>query len=110
MPQESKPSIALLVSQHPAINHSVILREIHELRKSLDLRTVSIRPADRPLDQLSEEERNEAAITYYIKPQGIRGALAALTTAVFSLPVALLSGWFYALKLSGLHPNKAFRN
>jgi colanic acid/amylovoran biosynthesis glycosyltransferase len=110
MAQESTPSIALLVSQHPAINHSVILREIRELRKSLDLRTASIRSPDRPLDQLSEEERNEASITYYIKPQGIGGALAALTGALFSLPVSLFSGWFYALKLSGPNPKKAFRN
>ncbi len=110
MAQESTPSIALLVSQHPAINHSVILREIHELRKSLDLRTASIRSPDRPLDQLSEEERNEASITYYIKPQGIGGALAALTGALFSLPVSLFSGWFYALKLSGPNPKKALRN
>jgi glycosyltransferase involved in cell wall biosynthesis len=110
MAQESTPSIALLVSQHPAINHSVILREIHELRKSLDLRTASIRSPDRPLDQLSEEERKEASITYYIKPQGMGGALAALTGALFSLPVSLFSGWFYALKLSGPNPKKALRN
>jgi colanic acid/amylovoran biosynthesis glycosyltransferase len=110
MPQESKPSIAFLVSQHPAINHSIILREIRELRKSLDLRTASIRPPDRPLDRLSEEERDEASITYYIKPQGIGGALAALAATLFSRPGAILSGWFYALKLSGPNPKKALRN
>ncbi len=110
MPQESTPSIALLVSQHPAINHSVILREIRELRKSVDLRTVSIRPPDRPLEQLSAEERDEASITYYLKPQGLGGALAALTGALFSLPISLVAGWFYALKLSGLHPKKALKN
>jgi len=110
MAQESTASIAVLVSQHPAINHSIILREIRELRKSLDLRTASMRPPDRPRDALSEEERDEASITYYIKPQGIGGALAALTATLFSLPLSLFSGWFYALKLSGLHPKKALKN
>ncbi len=110
MGQESTPSIALLVSQHPAINHSIILREIRELRKSLDLRTVSMRAPDRPVDQLSEEERDEASITHYIKPQGIGGALAALAGTLFSRPVSLFSGWFYALQLSRFHPQKAFNN
>jgi glycosyltransferase involved in cell wall biosynthesis len=110
MSQDSTPSIALLVSQHPAINHSVILREIRELRKSLDLRTASIRPPDRLRDRLSEEERDEASITYYIKPQGIGGALAALIGTMFSVPVSLFAGWFYALKLGGLNPKKALRN
>jgi colanic acid/amylovoran biosynthesis glycosyltransferase len=110
MPQESTPSIALLVSQHPAINHSIILREIRELRKSLDLRTASMRAPDRPPDKLSVEERDEASITYYIKPQGIGGALAALAGTLFSRPASLLLGWFYALQLSGFHPQKAFNN
>ena len=102
--------IAFLVSQYPAINHAVILHEIRELRIWFEVRTASIRAPDRPLDQLTAEERDEASRTYYIKPQGVGGALSAVLSTLFSRPVSFASGFFYALKLSQLRPGQAVRN
>jgi colanic acid/amylovoran biosynthesis glycosyltransferase len=102
--------IAFLISQYPAINHAVILREIRELRKWFELRTASIRAPDRPFDGLTAEERDEASRTYYIKPQGIVGALSAVLSTLFSRPFSAVSGFFYALKLSRLSPGQSVRN
>lgn len=102
--------IAFLVSQYPAINHAVILREIRELRRWFELRTVSIRAPDRPLDQLTSEECDEASRTHYIKPQGAAGAFSAVLSTLFSRPVSFVSGFFYALKLSRLRPWQAIKN
>ncbi|HYL77040.1 MAG TPA: glycosyltransferase family 4 protein [Bryobacteraceae bacterium] len=102
--------IAILVSQHPAINHSVILREIRELRKAFDVRTVSIRSPDRPMEQLTEEERDEASRTYYIKARGFIGAFAGLCSTLARRPIRLIGGLFYALRLSKLQPRQATKN
>jgi colanic acid/amylovoran biosynthesis glycosyltransferase len=79
----------------------VILREIRELRKFFEVRTVSVRAPDRPLEQLSEEERDEEARTFYVKPQGAAGALRAALATLFSHPAAFFRGLFYALRLGG---------
>jgi glycosyltransferase involved in cell wall biosynthesis len=102
--------IAVLVSQHPAINHAVILREIRELRKQMELRTASIRAPDRPLDRLSAEERDEVSRTYFVKPQGFAGALAAATGTFFARPASFIAGFFYAVRLSRLRPLQLFKN
>lgn len=94
--------MGVLVAQHPAINHAVILREIRELRKYFDVRTASIRGPDRAFEELSEEERDEAHRTYFVKPSGWRGALAAHLFALGSRPKAYLAGLVYALRLGGV--------
>src|ERR1041385_8498254 len=94
---DSKPRIAILIAQHPAINHAVILREVQRLRKSLEVYTASIREPDRPFDQLSQEEREEAQATYYVKSQGFMGAVGALLAS----PGRALSGLLYAIGLGG---------
>jgi glycosyltransferase involved in cell wall biosynthesis len=110
MPKTPAAAIGILVAQHPAINHSVILREIRELRKCFELRTASIRGPDRPGEQLTAEERDEASRTYYVKPHGFEGALSAAITTLFSRPAPFVRGLFYALKLSGFRPRQAFKN
>jgi colanic acid/amylovoran biosynthesis glycosyltransferase len=109
MPLANIP-IVILISQHPAVNHAGILREIRELRRHLEIRTASIRGPDRPVEQLSEEERDEAARTFYVKPQGFAGALGALLATLFTQPIPLVRGMYYALKLAKLHIAKSLRN
>src|SRR5215472_3685356 len=100
----------MLVSQHPAINHAVILREIRELRKLLELRTASIRDPDRPLDQLSAEERDEAIHTFFVKAQGVGGAMVAGITTLFTRPASFIGGLFFAVKLSRFRPGQMLKN
>ncbi len=82
----------------------MILREIRQLRRSFDVYTASVRAPDRPLEKLSEEERDEHSRTYYVKPQGLQGAIPAHLSACVSHPAAYLSTLFYALSLGGLRP------
>lgn len=109
MPLADMP-IAILVAQHPAVNHIGILREIRELRRYLDVRTASIRGPDRSIEQLSAEERNEAERTFYVKRQGVAGGLAALLMTLCTRPVALARGIYSALKLARWRPRKLLRN
>jgi len=81
----------------------VILREVRLLRQHLDIRTVSIRPPDRPADRLSAEEREEAGQTYYVKPSGIVAALGTLLSTLFANPIRFIGGLWYAVRLAGFN-------
>ena len=64
--------IAYLISQYPAYSHTFILREIQQLRQfGISIVVASIRQPDRPLDQLTPLEKEEAEHTFYVKYQGI---------------------------------------
>src|SRR5579872_1149579 len=102
--------IAFLIAQHPAINHAVILRDVRYLRATFDIQMASVRPPDRPLDQLSPEERDEAERTYYIKSQGAGGAAAALVSAFVLNPARFFGGAFYGARLGGLRLKQIFLN
>lgn len=93
------PKVAILIAQHPAINHAVILREVLELRRYLDVHTASIRSPDRPFEKLSPEEKEETNRTYYVKPQGLPGAVAAHLTSSFLRFPSYLAGLWLALRL-----------
>ena len=99
--------LGVLVAQHPAINHAVILNEIRQLRRHFDVYTASIRAPDRGVDQLTEVERDERSRTYYVKPEGVSGAVRAHAATLALRPGAYLSGLLYALKLGGTHPRRA---
>jgi colanic acid/amylovoran biosynthesis glycosyltransferase len=92
---------ACLIAQHPAINHAVILREVRLLRAHFEIETISVRAPDRPVAQLSAEERDEAARTFYVNPGGAPAALKALISVLFSNPVQFARGFGYAVKLAG---------
>lgn len=101
---------ACLISQHPAINHAVILREVRLLREQFDIYTASVRGPDRPFEQLSLEEREEAKRTYYIKPAGAGSAFMALVAALVSSPLRFMAGLTYAVSLAGFQLNQTARN
>src|SRR5580658_858874 len=90
-----------LIAQHPAINHAVILREVRLLRDHIEIHTASILAPDRPLDQLSPEELDEAKRTFYVKPAGFGAALAALFRAFWLNPLRFTAGLLYAVRLAG---------
>ena len=84
----------------------MILREVRYLRAALDIYTASMRGPDRPPDQLSPEERDEAGRTYYIKPQGALAAAVALARTLGSHPARFTTGLLYAAKLGGFAPKQ----
>ena len=95
--------IAYLVSAYPAVSHTFILREVQRLRRTnFEIYTASINAPDRSGDGLTEEEQSEAAATFYIKREGIRGALKAHSTVFLNSPKAYLAGLWFALRLGGI--------
>jgi glycosyltransferase involved in cell wall biosynthesis len=104
------PQFACLIAQHPAVNHAVILREIRLLRENFEIYTVSIRTPDRPFEQLSAEERDEAKRTYYIKPSGAAGAMRALAGTLVSRPAGFVRGCWYAMRLARFQPRQLALN
>lgn len=70
----------------------------------------SVRPPDRAAAQLTEDEREEHARCWYIKPAGISGAAAATIRTLAIHPVGWFRGLAYALRLAGLNLGAAARN
>ncbi len=95
-------SLAYLVSRYPAISHTFILREVLELRRAgFRIDVASINGADRAAGQLTQEERVEAASTFYVKGAGFSGALRAHLVVALQRPVAYLRGLRFARVLGG---------
>ncbi len=104
------PALAYLVSRYPAISHTFILREIQHLRAlGHSIHTVSVNEPDRPAEAMETYERQEAQATFYVKAQGIWGALSALMHWLVKSPVSLFQtlrtgmqlgkngSWFFGL-------------
>src|SRR5579863_1120094 len=95
--------LAYLVSQYPTISHTFVLREVRGLRQlGFDIRTVSIRPSDRPLEQLTPIEREEAIATFCVAGCGLRRFLSAHFSTGFRRPRPYVLGLVFALRLAGL--------
>jgi colanic acid/amylovoran biosynthesis glycosyltransferase len=111
LPASPHIRIAYLVSQYPAVNHTFILREILELRRlDFDIRVASIRPADRPFEQLAPEEQQEQRATFYVKPKRAAGILAVNLGVLLRRPLSYLHALAYALRLAGLNARAALFN
>lgn len=99
--------IAYLVSQYPAVNHTFILREIRGLRKlGAEIHVASIRDADRPLKQMTTEEREEASATYFVKSTGIIKIARCHLATFFAHPASYIRGFVYALSLGRFNPKQ----
>ena len=106
-----QPRLAYLISRYPAVSHTLILREVMDLRKlGFTLRAASINPPDRPDTGLTEAERAEARNTWYVKAQGIPGALQGLLATIASRPAGLVRGLRFALKLGGTYLKRLAKN
>lgn len=96
------PALAYLVSQYPAASHTFILREVRRLRAlGLRIEVASINDPDRESARLAEEEREEAAATYYVKSDGPRGAARAHGATLHARPRGYARGLLLALRLGG---------
>jgi len=96
----TKIRLAYLVSCYPKISETFVLREIRTLRTlGFDIRTASINSPDHLPNQLTTIEREEVAKTYYVKPDGIIGALKAHFYTLFTQPIAYIRGFWFALRL-----------
>lgn len=94
--------IAYLVSAYPAVSHTFILREVQRLRRAnFEIHTASIRPAEISFDGMTVDEQSEVAATFYVKQQGIRGALKAHSTVLLNSPSSYFNGLRFALSLGG---------
>ena len=95
-------ALGYLVSQYPAASHTFILREVRRLRDlGIRIDVASINSPDRPAESLAEEEREEAATTYYVKADGVRGAVRAHWATLRARPGAYAKGLLFALRLGG---------
>ena len=93
--------IAYLLSQYPAYNHVFMLREVRMLRqRGFEIHVASVRATDRPLEAVTQIEREEIASTYYVKQAGIAAALLA-HTHLFSRPGLYFRGLRCALRVAG---------
>jgi glycosyltransferase involved in cell wall biosynthesis len=95
-------ALAYLVSQYPAASHTFILREVRRLRElGIRIDVASINSPDRPAESLAEEEREEAETTYFVKADGLRGAVRAHWTTLRTRPGDYAKGLLFALRLGG---------
>jgi colanic acid/amylovoran biosynthesis glycosyltransferase len=101
--QSSDPiRIAYLVSRYPAVSHTFILREVMKLRgANFEIRVASINPPDRPAGDMTSEELDEVAETFYVKRQGVRGAARAHLGLLLKSPKSYFAGLWFALSLAG---------
>lgn len=94
--------MAYLVSTYPAVSHTFILREVRRLRgANFEIHTSSINLPDCSAKGMTLEEQEEAAETFYIKREGIRGAAIAHMSVLRKSPKAYFAGLWFALKLAG---------
>jgi len=95
------------VSQYPGIHHTFLMREIRQLRSlNCDVCVASIRTPDRPPEQLTPEEREEAQQTYFIKAAGPLGAAAAHAKVLISRPTRYAAGLLLAIRLGRWDPRR----
>jgi hypothetical protein len=68
----------------------------------------SINIPDHRSEQLTSAEREEAAVTYYIKKNGISGAFKAHIKTLLTQQLSYLRGLFFALCLGQWDLKKSF--
>jgi colanic acid/amylovoran biosynthesis glycosyltransferase len=103
--------MAYLVSRYPNLSMVFVLREVLALRAlGFRIETSSINPPDRPPDQLTQVEREEAARTYCVKTDGISGALAAHCKTLLGNFAGYLRGWTLAFQLASLDLRRLLLN
>lgn len=94
--------LGYLVSRYPAFSHTFILHEVLRLKaQGFDIHVASVNDADRDASLFTANEAAEAALVYYIKRDGWRGALAALADALRRRPLDVLRGLWFSLRIAG---------
>jgi len=105
------PRLAYLVSEYPATSHTFILREVIGLRaRGFDIITASINPDTRPMDAVTDEERDERLNTYVLKRHGVRGAVAAIGWTLRHHPRGLWRGLRVAFGRAAANPRLSHKH
>ena len=109
---KNKPvSLAYIVSQYPMLSMIFIIREVLQLRAlGFKIDVASINATDRDAKGLTDYEADESAMTYYIKPHGVAGALRAHLLTLLRQPGAYFRGWALVFKLAKLDLAQFFYN
>lgn len=103
--------LAYLVSRYPTLSMIFVLREVLALRGlGFRIETASINPPDRPPDQLTSQERDEAGRTYCVKCAGALGAAVAFGKTFLTNFPGLWRGFAFTFCLAGLNLPKLFLN
>jgi glycosyltransferase involved in cell wall biosynthesis len=96
-----------LIGQHPAINHGYLLAEIRYLRRlGFEVPVVSVREPDRPVEELTEQEREEAVKTYYLKSVPVNRVIWAHMQEALQHPWNYSRGLIFSLQLTGGRPSR----
>jgi glycosyltransferase involved in cell wall biosynthesis len=104
-------SLAYIVSQYPKLSMIFVIREVLQLRElGFKIDVASINAPDRNTQGLTDYEAEEAAMTYYVKPHGVVGAIRAHGLAMFRQPISYLRGWGLVFSLSKLDLIQMFYN
>lgn len=68
MPAARSRPLGYLVSRYPAVSHTFILQEVLRLRQArVEVHVASVNPPDRPLEAMTQDERQEARAAFVIK-------------------------------------------
>lgn len=93
-----KRCIAYLVSRYPAVSHTFIVSEVRKLREmGFEIVTASINVCDREASLRTTEEMEEVGNTYYIKNEGVLGALRGIIAVLPVRPLKALGGFTFAI-------------
>ncbi|MGO8793588.1 MAG: glycosyltransferase family 4 protein [Candidatus Sulfotelmatobacter sp.] len=99
--------VLYLIGQFPAINHSYLLAEVRHLRTlGIEVSVASVSPPDRPLEKLSQVEREEVQRTYYIKSAPTMEVVSSNLAEFLQHPVRYLRGLIFALRLGRGGPRR----
>lgn len=92
--------MAYIISQYPTLSMIFIIREVLQLKRlGFEIDTVSVNAPDRGKEGLVADEAKEADLTYYLKPDGVKGGLRAHAKTLISNPGGYLRGWKLMFKL-----------
>ena len=104
----SPAKVFYLAGQFPAINHGYLLAEIQGLRENgIEVVVASISPPDRPSEQLSPGEKEEAARTFYVKAVPLARAGIIHLAEFLRNPLGCWRGMAFALKLAHGNPRRS---
>jgi colanic acid/amylovoran biosynthesis glycosyltransferase len=97
-----KRAVAYLQAQYPMLSMIFVIREVLQLKRlGFRIDVASINGSDRPPEGLTDDERQESQLTYYVKAHGLGGALNAHVISVLRKPGGWLRGLGLVLRLGG---------
>lgn len=108
---QSRKSCAYIVSQYPTLSMIFIIREVQQMKTlGFNIDVASINAADRNNQDLTAAEASESSLTYYVKPDGIKGALRSHITTLVRHPGGYFKGWLNIFKLAKFDLQAIFYN